>query len=83
VFWAHFFDFGVAARETITRLVRARQVTGVHSESPVRIAAAENGLYAAVIDNKLAVKLGHRDWCPGHGWQLVASGDRFAVWADE
>lgn len=84
VFWAHFFDWGAPARETISRLVRARRITGVHSESPVRIAAAECGLYAAVIDDRLAVKLGGRDWSPpGQGWQMIASGERFAVWANE
>jgi alpha-amylase len=84
VFWSHYFDFGPACRETIARLMRARRVTGVHSESRGRIAAAEGGLYAAVVDERLAVKLGGRDWSPpGRGWQLVASGERFAVWADE
>ncbi|MFO0842217.1 MAG: alpha-amylase C-terminal beta-sheet domain-containing protein [Gemmataceae bacterium] len=84
VFWAHYFDWGAQARETIGRLIRARRMTGVHSESPVRITAAEGGLYAAVIDDRLAVRLGGRDWTPpGRGWQMIASGERFAVWADE
>ncbi len=28
----------------------------------------------------LAVKIGSRAWSPGHGWQIAAYGDKFAVW---
>ena len=39
----------------------------------MEIREANRGLYAAVIDGRVAVKLGSRDWSPGHGWQLAPS----------
>jgi len=46
--------------------------------------AAGGGLYAAVINGRnrqVAVKLGRSwGWTPGEGWNLAASGERYAVW---
>ncbi len=80
VFWSHYFDWGHAARKLIERLIRIRQSAGLRSRSHVEIHEAASGLYAATIDERVAMKLGERDWWPGAGWQLVADGDRFAVW---
>lgn len=81
VFWPHFFDWDAKTRETIAALMKLRQDAGVTSGSRVRIAAAEPQLYAAFVDNALAVKLGSDlTWSPGAGWRLALSGDRFAVW---
>ncbi|MBP7635446.1 hypothetical protein KBA41_14860, partial [Candidatus Ozemobacteraceae bacterium] len=41
---------------------------------------AEQDLYAAIVDESLAVKLGRNDWNPGSGFELLASGDQYAVW---
>jgi alpha-amylase len=41
---------------------------------------AEDGLYAAFVDEKIALKLGTKDWTPGEGFKLMMSGDGFAVW---
>jgi len=85
VFWPHFFDWGPAAREAISKLVRLRRSAGVTSTSPMQILAATNGLYAATVAGKhkqLVVKLGSNwGWNPGDGWTLEASGERYAVWS--
>src|SRR5262249_43978475 len=80
VFWPHFFDWGQRARATIARLLRLRRSAGLHASSRLDIRAATHGLYAAVSDDRVALKLGSHDWCPGPGWRLAADGDRFAVW---
>jgi alpha-amylase len=80
VFWSHYFDWGVPARQRIARLMRVRRGSGIHARSAVEIREAGRGLYAAVVDGVVAVKLGRRDWSPGPGWRLAVDGERFAVW---
>jgi alpha-amylase len=80
VFWSHFFDWGASTRRKLERLIRLRKALGLHATSHVDIRVACKGLYAAVVDGKVAVKLGSREWSPGHGWRVVLDGDRFAVW---
>lgn len=80
VFWPHFFDWGAATQERIRRLMQLRQQVGIHSRSHVEIKEASRGLYAALIDDRVAMKLGARHWHPGHGWHLVVDGERHAVW---
>jgi len=81
VFWTHYFDFGPRTRGTIDQLLQLRREKGIHAESRVDIRDAGHGLYAAQIDDRVAVKLGKREWSPGHGWQMRASGEGFAVWS--
>jgi alpha-amylase len=57
-----------------------RKDLGIHARSNVDIKEAKKGLYTAVIDGKVAVKLGSRSWHPGGGWHLAVDGDKFAVW---
>ena len=80
VFWSHYFDWGHATRQRIDKLIKLRRSAGIHAGSGVDIQEARQGLYAAIIDGRVAVKLGTRDWCPGAGWQLALDGERFAVW---
>ena len=81
VFWSHFFDWGTPTRRRIDRLIRVRKLAGLHADSRVEIRAAKQGLYAAVIDGRVAMKLGsHGLVAAGGGWRLAADGDRFAVW---
>ncbi len=80
VFWPHLFDWGNATTHLIERLIRVRRVLDIHARSGVDIKEARRGLYAAIIDGKVAVKLGSQGWSPGHGWHLAADGERFAVW---
>ena len=80
IYWSHYFDWGATTRAAIDQLIKARKRAGIHSRSGVHILEVRVGLYAAIIDGQLAVKLGTRDWSPGWGWELAAFGDKFAVW---
>jgi alpha-amylase len=80
VFWSHYFDWGQTTRWRIDKLIQVRKAAGIHARSFVEIKEARKGVYAAVIDARLAVKMGTYDWHPGGGWQLVLDGDKFAVW---
>ncbi len=81
VFWSHLFDWGTPTRLAIEQLIRVRRAQGIHAGSEVDIKAAGQGVYAAFIDGKLAVKIGSKAWQPGHGWNIVAYGANFAVWS--
>jgi alpha-amylase len=81
VYWSHYFDWGGLTRGRIDQLIKLRKNTGLHACSTVEIKEARQGLYAAIIDGKVALKLGRDGWWPGHGWNLVVDGDRFAVWS--
>ncbi|MBI5208858.1 MAG: alpha-amylase [Elusimicrobia bacterium] len=78
VYWPHFFDWGLA--DQIKALMRVRESAGIGSTSSVAIAAADGSRYAAVIDGRVAMKIGPGDWAPGAGWTLAAAGRDYAVW---
>ncbi|HOD42650.1 MAG TPA: alpha-amylase C-terminal beta-sheet domain-containing protein [Candidatus Wallbacteria bacterium] len=78
VFWEHYFDWNL--KDQIKKLMAVRQKYGITSSSKLQIANAEVNLYVGVIDSKLIVKLGSRDWSPGEGFKLLASGVDYAVW---
>ncbi len=79
VYWVHYYDWNL--KQEINDLIRIRKAQGIHAESKVTIVVADSSKYAATIDNKIAVKIGPGDWNPGTGWNLVASGSNYAVWA--
>jgi alpha-amylase len=83
IFWDHLLRWGEGHRETITRLARLRHEQGLNRRSKLEILRAEEGLYAARVDGKVAVKLGSKPWSPGEGYQLALSGHGFAVWTRE
>ena len=78
VYWPHFFDWGL--HDQIKALIGLRQAAGINSASQVSVQAADAGRYAAVIDGKLAVKIGPANWSPGPGWTLAAFGKNYAAW---
>lgn len=78
VYWPHFFDGGL--KEPITALIAVRRAAGITASSAVKIARAEQGLYAAFVGGRVAVRLGDKPWEPGQGWALAASGEGYAVW---
>ena len=78
VFYEHVYDWKL--KNEIKKLISVRKANKIHSTSKVEIVKAENGLYAAIIDGKVAVKLGSKDWAPGDGYTLAASGNNYAVW---
>ena len=81
VFWCHLFDWEPPYREMIKKLIMLRRQAALHAESTVNIIAAQKNLYAAVVDEKVALKLGPAPWNPdGKGWSLYLEGHDFAVW---
>ncbi len=78
IYWAHYYNWNLKAE--INTLISIRKTSGLHSESVVNIVKAEQGLYAAIIDDKVAMKIGPNTWSPGTGWTLAASGNQYAVW---
>jgi alpha-amylase len=80
VYWSHFFDWGTPTRLAIEQLIRVRKAAGIHAGSEVDIKVAGQGVYAAFIDGKIAMKIGTKAWQPGHGWNVAAYGQNFAVW---
>jgi alpha-amylase len=83
VYWQHYFDWGHETRQGIDHLIKVRRFAGIHASSGLTIKAAENDLYVAVIDDRVALRLGGRSWSPGRGWELIVSGEGFAVWVQE
>ena len=79
VFWDHFFDWGL--KWDIKKLTLLRKQQGIRSTSSLYIKEASYGLYAAFIDDKIAIKIGPRSWHPDLNiWQLYHSGNDWAVW---
>jgi alpha-amylase len=78
VFWEHVYDWNLY--KEIQKLIAVRKKYGLKSTSNIDIVKAEDNLYAAVIDKKVAVKLGSRDWQPGENFKILASGNNYAVW---
>jgi alpha-amylase len=81
VFWDHMFDYGVQTSNTIKTLIAIRKKNQIKNNSVVNIVNAQSNLYSAIIDNKVAMKLGSGSWSPsGTGWVVAASGTDWAVW---
>ena len=67
VFWDHYFDCG-DLKDKIKVLLRARDDAGIHSRSAEIVAATDQ--VAALVGDRLAVKLGH----DGQALKAVATG---------
>ncbi|MCK5106983.1 MAG: hypothetical protein KAQ76_05430 [Elusimicrobiales bacterium] len=78
VYWTHFFDNGF--KKEITALIKIRKTYGINSESAVRVMKASQDGYAAITDDKVAMKIGPGYWEPGGDWQLKAQGYEYKVW---
>lgn len=79
VWWPHYFDWGIKSQ--IDAMIKIRKDNLLSSTSSLNIVAASNNLYAAIIDNKVAMKLGSDNWSPsGTGWTLKLSGTGYAIW---
>ncbi len=79
VFYEHVYDWKL--KNEIKKLIAVRKANKIKSTSKVEILKAENGLYAAIIDGRVAMKLGTKDWCPeDSSFQLATSGNNYAVW---
>ena len=81
VFWDHYFDWGDNLRTQINSLLEVRKSMKIHARSVLKIEQAKDGLYAAKVDDKVAIKLGREHWEPkGDGWKVKAFGDDWCVW---
>ncbi|NQD36231.1 alpha-amylase [Permianibacter sp. IMCC34836] len=78
VYYPHVYDWNL--RAGIKTLISLRKEKAITSTSAVAIQRADQGLYAAIINNNLAMKIGPNAWSPGSGWTLRTSGDQYAVW---
>lgn len=79
IFWDHFYDWGL--KNKIKALIKIRKDNGLKSTSSVSVKKSEWNVYAAIIDGKVAMKIGSGSWSPGSGWTLKTSGTDYAVWA--
>ncbi|NLR91298.1 starch-binding protein [Flammeovirga agarivorans] len=79
VFYSHLFEYGLY--DDIANMVALRKANGIHSTSAVSIQQADGSGYAAIIDDKVAVRLGNTNWSPsGSGWVLQSDGLNYAIW---
>ncbi len=83
IYWPHYFDWGV--KSDIDAILAVRKANGITSTSVVDIKKAEYNLYAAVVDGKVAMKIGGGNWSPSSAglagtWDLEASGNNYAIW---
>jgi len=78
ILWDHFYDWG--HHDAIKALIKVRKDNGLTSTSSVSVQKAEGTVYAAIIDSKVAMKIGSGSWDPGYGWTIAASGTDYAVW---
>ncbi|MGL1885040.1 MAG: starch-binding protein [Reichenbachiella sp.] len=85
VFWPHYFDWGV--KDELDVLIAIRKDNGIQSTSNLDIIQASSDVYAALIDAKVAVKIGSGNWSPSDAnWSdasqyvLQASGNNYAIW---
>jgi alpha-amylase len=81
VFWTHYFDYGQHVQSKIAALIGLRKSAGLNRGSTVNIVEADDALYAAIVDDKVAVKLGPGSWDPGAGFSVSVDGNDFAVWS--
>ena len=79
VFWDHYFNWGL--KSDIKKLNKLRVNFKIGPKSKLFIDRAENNLYSAFIDDKIAIKLGPTSWSPsGSEWKLYHSGHDYAIW---
>ncbi|KAI3779245.1 hypothetical protein L2E82_08872 [Cichorium intybus] len=80
VFYDHIFSH---YNSQISTLISIRNRNKIHCRSAVEITKAEGDVYAAIIDEKLAMKIGPGHYEPEsgpHQWSLVAEGNDYKVW---
>ncbi|KAK2989764.1 hypothetical protein RJ640_012704 [Escallonia rubra] len=80
VFYEHAFsNYG----SEITELISVRNRNKIHCRSTIQITKAERDVYAAMIDEKVAMKIGPGHYEPPSGpqkWSLATEGNDYKVW---
>lgn len=64
----------------IRTLIGIRRAQGVGQTSNVAVQTATSSVYAAIIDGRIAMKIGPGSWSPSGSWTLASSGTNYAVW---
>ncbi|KAJ3695027.1 hypothetical protein LUZ60_000404 [Juncus effusus] len=83
VFFDHIFSH---FKHELQQLISLRRRNSIHCRSLVKITKAERDVYAAEIDEKIAMKIGPGFYEPGNNnennksWSLVAEGNDYKVW---
>ncbi|PKA50955.1 Alpha-amylase 3, chloroplastic [Apostasia shenzhenica] len=80
VFYDHIFSH---YQQEISKLISIRRRCNIHCRSMVKITKAEKDVYAAEIDEKVAVKIGPGYYEPlsdSHDWVLAAEGYEYKLW---
>ncbi|WP_172665899.1 starch-binding protein [Flammeovirga sp. OC4] len=79
VFYSHYFDYGI--KDALKDMISIRKANNITNTSYVQVEGQnDNSYYAAIIDNKVAMKIGGGNWSPGNGWNLKVSGPGYAIW---
>jgi alpha-amylase len=78
VFYDHLHDGNI--QKAITMLIGVRRANGIHVRSDVKILRADKLLYAAMIDERVVMKIGPENFTPGKAWRQVAAGNCWCVW---
>lgn len=81
LFWEHVYNWNL--REPLKKLIAIRRQAGIIASSPLKIEVAEQGLYAARVGSRLAMKLGWKNWSPGDGWTEAYKQEKWCVWVKE
>ncbi|KAD3642219.1 hypothetical protein R6Q59_004846 [Mikania micrantha] len=80
VFYDHIFS---RYKSEISALISLRKRNKIQCRSTVRINKAERDVYAAIIDEKVAMKIGPGHYEPQSGsqkWSLAVQGNDYKVW---
>ncbi|XP_057543598.1 alpha-amylase 3, chloroplastic [Amaranthus tricolor] len=80
VFYDHIFS---NYRHEVSTLISVRNRNKIHCRSDVKITKAERDVYAAIIDDKVAMKIGPGYYEPPSGpqkWSLAVDGKEYRVW---
>ncbi|KAG6508698.1 hypothetical protein ZIOFF_034078 [Zingiber officinale] len=80
VFYDHIFSH---CQHDISKLISIRNRNKINCRSMLKITKAERDVYAAVIDEKVAVKIGPGHYEPPNGskrWNVAAEGVNYRVW---
>ncbi|PIN17014.1 Alpha-amylase [Handroanthus impetiginosus] len=80
VFYDHIFS---GYQSEISALISIRKRNKIQCRSTVRIVKAERDVYAAIIDDKLTMKIGPGQYEPSNGpqnWSLAIEGRDYKIW---
>ncbi|QCD90495.1 alpha-amylase [Vigna unguiculata] len=80
VFYDHIFSHN---KTEIASLISLRKRNGIHCRSTIQISKAERDVYAAIIDEKVVVKIGPGHFEPPRGslkWSLAIKGKDYEIW---